>query len=298
MASRDLQRAEALGQRVGARSIYGRYQDLVADPDVDVVYVATISSLHRAHADLALSAGKPVLVEKPLALSAAEAGEVVAQARRTGLFCMEAMWMRVQPLVTHAVASAKRRDVGEVAGVYAELATVHPFDAGDRLYNHAAGGGALLDLGIYPAHFAWLLLGEPDRVIATGSLAQTGVDDSVAMQWSYSNGAFAHLAASFRRPSALGGLVAGDRGTIELGPRINRPQWLALTVDGERKELRSGNSGNGYGPEVEEVASCLRLGLHESKLAPLNDTVGVLKILDGVRSQLSVDYDLPVQNRP
>lgn len=290
VAASDPGRAAALAARLGARPVNAGYQDLFADPAVDVVYVATVSSVHHAQAVAALDAGKHVLVEKPLGMTAAEARDIACRARAVGRFCMEGMWMRMHPLIRRARELADGGTVGDVLGVHADLATAHEYLPGDRLFDPAAGGGVLLDLGVYPAHFAWLLLGQPARVRATLSFAPNGADDGVAMQWEYPGGRFAQLSASFRGPSALGGVVAGSAGSLTLGPRLNRPAELTIRLPGSEPVTESCVlPGNGFGPEIAEVARCIGAGLTESPLAPLNDSVGVLAALDLAREGAALD---------
>jgi predicted dehydrogenase len=284
IAARDPARSARLRDRVGASRISPSYQALLTDPAVDVVYVATVNIRHREHALLALDAGKNVVVEKPLAMTAAAAAEIADRAGRAGRFCMEGMWMRMHPLVRRARELVDGGAVGEVLGIRADLSSAHPYVPGDRLFDPAAGGGSLLDLGVYPAHFAWLFLGAPVGVAASLTFAPTGADDSAALQWSYPDGRFAQLYAGFRGPSALGGIVSGTSGFIQLGPRINRPRRLTVQVGQDATRTQTADSpGNGFGFEIAEVARCVRAGLTESPLAPLGDSIGVLAALDRIR---------------
>jgi predicted dehydrogenase len=289
VAARDRARAEELRAAAGGRRTSPSYRALVEDPAVDVVYVATVTSVHREHALSALDAGRHVVIEKPLAPDAAQARDVVRAARGAGRFCMEGMWMRMHPLVRRARALVGDGLVGDVLGVRAELSSPHPYAPADRLFDPAAGGGALLDLGVYPAHFAWLFLGAPTAVSAVVSWAGTGVEDGIAMQWAYPGGRFGQLYSGFRGPSALGGIVSGTSGSIQLGPRLNRPRWLSLRAGQEEPVTETRESpGNGFGFEIAEVARCIRAGVTESPLAPLAETVGVLAALDRAREAYRV----------
>jgi predicted dehydrogenase len=284
VAARDPDRAGQLRERVAGRRVSRCYQALFDDPAVDVVYIATVNSVHHEHALRALDAGKHVVVEKPFAVSAGLAREVAARAEAAGRFCMEGMWMRMHPLVRRVHALVREGGIGDLLGVRAELSTPHPYRPRDRLFDPAVGGGALLDLGVYPAHFAWMLLGAPDGVAATRTLALSGVDDSVAMQWTYQGGQFAQLFTSFRGPSALGAVISGTTGFAHLGPRLNRPRRLTVWVGPSDPVTETDNgAGNGFGPEIAEVARCIRAGATQSPLAPLDDTIGVLAALDRVR---------------
>jgi predicted dehydrogenase len=291
VAARDAARAAAFAQTWGVGRSYGSYAELLADDDVDVVYIATTHGQHHEQALAALRAGKPLLVEKAFTLNARQAREVVAEARTRRLFCMEAMWTRLNPLIRQAVEIARSGRIGDVVAVRADLSRHFPFDATHRLFDLAAGGGALLDLGIYPATVAWLFLGRPDAVQAVGSLAATGSDLTTAMQWAYADGRVAQLYCSAAGNSPAAVLVNGTAGWIRIEPRIHRPKQL-IVQDVEGQEVIDGvpPPGNGYGLEVEEVARCLRAGELESPLVPLDETVAILEVLDEARRQIGVRY--------
>ncbi len=293
VAARDGERAAAFAAEHGLARSYGSYAELVADPDVDVVYVATTNAQHHEHALLALRAGKPVLVEKAFALNAAQARDIVAAARAQQLFCMEAMWLRFNPLIRATAAIASSGRIGGVIGVRADLSRRFRYDPNHRLFDLAAGGGALLDLGVYSATFAWLLLGRPDTIAATGSLARTGADLTAALQWGYPDGRVAQVYCSAAGDSPFAALVTGTGGWISVEPRIHRPQRLVVhESDGGADEIVEvpGQPGNGFGLEIAEVARCLRAGELESPLIPLDETIAILEILDDARRQLGVHY--------
>lgn len=171
VAARDAHRAAAFAAKHGFEHGYGDYRALVADDDVDVVYLATTHPSHHDLALMAIDAGKAVLIEKPLCLNAAEARDVFAAAERAGVFAMEAMWMRTNPLIRTARQLIADGAIGELRGLRAEFAIGVPFDPRSRLYDIDNGGGGLLDLGVYPATFAHLFLGHPDEVMTAGTLA-------------------------------------------------------------------------------------------------------------------------------
>jgi predicted dehydrogenase len=288
VAARDADRAAAFAARHGVPRSYGSYAELVADPEVDVVYIATTHAQHRDNALLALRAGKPVLVEKAFTLTARQAREVVAEARARGLLCMEAMWMRVHPLIRTLQDLLAEGAIGEVVGVRADLSKHFPYDPAGRLYDPAVGGGALLDLGVYPATFAWMLLGRPDTQAVAGSLAPTGTDLTAALQWGYADGRVAQIYCSAAGYSPYAGLVTGTEGWLKLDTRVHHPTTLTFS-DGRVLEAPA-QVGNGYGYQVAEVARCLREGLRESPYVPLDDTIGILEVLDDARRQLGVHY--------
>jgi predicted dehydrogenase len=291
VAARDAGRAAAFAAARGIPRSYGSYTDLVADSAIDVVYIATTHAQHREHALLAVRAGKAVLVEKAFALNAREARDIVAEARARKLFCMEAMWTRLNPLIRQAVELTASGAIGTVLGVRTDLSKLFPYDPAHRLYDLAVGGGALLDLGVYPATVAWMLLGRPDAIQAFGTLAPTGADVTVAQQWRYAGGAVAQLYCSAAGPSPFGGLINGTDGWISIEPRLHRPQRLVVhRGDGTEVIEAPPEAGNGYLLQVAEVERCLAAGLTESEHIPLDDTIGILEVLDEARRQIGVRY--------
>jgi predicted dehydrogenase len=297
VAARSADRAEAFADRHGSTAgarprTYADYRRLVEDPDVDVVYIATTHPMHREQALLAVGAGKPVLIEKPVCLNAADTAEVFEAAAAAGVFAMEAMWMRTNPLIRQAQQLIADGAIGEVRSVRAELGLGRPFDASHRLYELANGGGALLDLGVYPATFGWLFLGKPSSVAVAGSLAPTGADATVAMQWSYSDGRDAQLWCSVPIGGPVRGLILGTEGWLETEGRFYRPTALVLRrADGARRFADPLDpSLPGYRPEIEEVERCLRAGRSASELVPPAETIEVMRLLDAARAELGVRY--------
>jgi predicted dehydrogenase len=289
VAARDAARAAAFAARFGARHSHGSYRALIEDPDVDIVYVATTHPLHREQALRAIDAGKPVLVEKPLALNAAQAREVLKAARDKGVFAMEAMWMRANPLIVRAREMVADGMIGDVVAVQADFSIEHEFDPGHRLYDLANGGGALLDLGVYPMHFAWLFLGRPDTQQVLGTLSPTGADAIVATQWGYASGATAQLRCAMTAWTPGRAVIAGTTGSISVEPWFIRPERLVVTVNGGGESRVEGEE-TGYGPQIEEVERCLREGLLESRLVPHADTIAILEMIDLARADLGVRY--------
>ena len=290
VGARDADRAHRFAAEHGAARGYATYEQVAADDQVDVVYVATTHPHHLAPALAAVRAGKHVLVEKPLALNAAQATQLFEAARAGGVFAMEAMWLRTQPLLLEVERLVGEGAIGDLVHVSAEFAVGVDYDAGHRLFDLANGGGALLDLGVYPAAFCWLFLGEPASVQVMGSLAPTGADRVVAMQWGYETGAVASIFTSSQASGPHRACLIGRDGWVEIAePFWNNPAYAVLHVAGQ-EDRRIEVASRGYAHEAEEVARCLRAGLLESPLVPHADTIGVLEILDAARSELGVTY--------
>ncbi|MEF9882613.1 Gfo/Idh/MocA family protein [Streptomyces sp. P9-A4] len=291
VASRTEASAKAFADRFGIPRAYGDWAGLFGDEDVDVVYVATPHHAHREAAGRALEAGKAVLCEKALTLNAREAGELVGLARDRGLFLMEAMWMYCNPLVLRIAELVRDGAIGEVRTVQADFGLAGPFAADHRLRDPAVGGGALLDLGVYPVSFAQLLLGEPDTVHAHALLSPEGVDLNTGMLLGWDSGASALLSCSLVADTPLTASVTGSLGRIDIPRGFFYPERFTLRRNGhEPEEFVSGNDPHSLRHEATEVMRCLRAGETESPLVPLEGSLAVMRTLDAVRDRVGVRY--------
>ncbi|MFG2334217.1 Gfo/Idh/MocA family protein [Streptomyces sp. NPDC048604] len=291
VASRSTASAREFADRFGIPRAYGDWASFAADPDVDVVYVATPHSAHRAAAGLCLEAGKPVLCEKAFTLNAREAGELVELARARGLFLMEAMWMYCSPVIRRLTELVADGAVGEIRSVHADFGLMGPFDPTHRLRDPALGGGALLDLGVYPVSFAQLLLGEPDRVQADALLSPEGVDLNTGVLLGWDSGATAQLSCSITADTPLTASVSGTAGRIEFPRGFFYPEGFVLHRPGrEPEEFTVPGRRDSLQHEAAEVMRCLRAGETESPLVPLDGTLAVMRTLDAVRERIGVRY--------
>ena len=289
VASRSEARARDFADRHGIERAYGSYVEVLADPDVDVLYVATPHAQHAAIALAALRAGKALLVEKSFTATAAGAQEVVDLARTTGTFVMEAMWTRFQPAVVRMRELIADGAIGEVRSVQADLGVQRDFDPEDRLFALELGGGALLDLGVYVVSFAQMLLGTPDTVVATGSRLPTGVDGEAALLLGYEDGRAATLLTSLRNALPGQARVFGAAGWIDVLPRFHHPETIVLHRAGHDPETITRPAlGGGYSHELAEVTTCLQQGRSESAVMPLADTLAVQSVLQSAADQLGV----------
>ncbi|MBB3676716.1 Gfo/Idh/MocA family protein [Modestobacter versicolor] len=291
VASRSLQRAQDFAGRHGIERAHGSYADVLADPEVDVLYVATPHPQHHAIALAALRAGKALLVEKAFTATVAGAREVADLSRETGVFAMEAMWTRFQPAVVRLRELIAEGAIGEVRSVQADLGVQRDFDPTDRLFAKELGGGALLDLGVYVVSFAQMLLGDPDTVTATGSTFETGVDAEVSLLLGYADGRSATLMTSLRNALPGQARVFGTAGWIDVLPRFHHPQTIVLHRAGaEPEEITLPQLGGGYSHELIEVTECVRAGRGESAVMPLADTLAVQDVLEQASGQLGVTF--------
>lgn len=292
VGSRRVEAARAFAERHGADGdgtvrAHGSYDDLAADPDVDVIYVATPHGRHLDDVRLCLAAGKHVLCEKALTMNADDSAVLVGEAQQLGLFFAEAMWMRTNPNIRRIAEVAASGELGTVRQVRAELGFVCRTDVA-RLWDPALGASALLDVGIYPLTFAHLLLGEPDHVTAAGVLSDRGVDLSGGATLTYPSGAVASIAWTQVAFGDNRAVVAGDRGRIEVPGRFHYTDRFTIVHDDDREDVSLPVTGRGYSHEIEEVARCLRAGLTESPVLPLAETVSIQRQMDTILSLIGV----------
>ena len=286
VGSRSLETARDFASTHGAGRAHGSYEELAADPDVDIVYVATPHSLHRANVELCLAAGKSVLCEKALALNAGDAEAMVATARASGLFLMEAMWMRCNPTVLAMQDAVGSGAIGDVTAAAADFGFVPDVPSTHRVFDPALGASALLDIGIYPLTFASLFLGEPERIVSTGTLSERGIDLACTSALGYADGAVASVSCTMTAATPCSAFVAGARGRIELEPRFSESRGFSLSNETGQTTYRFDVRGKGYVHEIDEVHRCLRAGRAESALVPLDDSLALMRQADLIRSQI------------
>ncbi|CCH75867.1 GFO/IDH/MOCA family oxidoreductase [Nostocoides japonicum T1-X7] len=292
VGSRDLGRARAFADEFGIGTAYGSYAELVADPSVDVVYVASPHSEHRDQTLLALDAGKHVLVEKAFARNRTEALEMVERARSRGLFLMEALWTRFLPHVDVIRRSLEEGLLGDLVTVFADHGQpLHP-GGPRRLADPVLAGGALLDLGVYPLHFADLVLGGLESVSTVGALTAEGVDAQEAMTVVGPSGALGVLHATMLAKTPTTASVVGSLARIDVdGDRFYGPSDLTLaTRGGVLDTWQPPSRDHGLHFEAAEVARCITAGRTESPLLPLDTTLRVMAAMDAVRRDLGVVY--------
>jgi predicted dehydrogenase len=290
VGSRSAERAAAFAARHGIERAHGSYAALVADPGVDVVYVASPHSEHHDHALAAIAAGKHVLVEKSFTRNASEAGQVIDAARSAGVLAMEAMWARYLPqfdVIRQLLAGGV---LGQVATVLADHGQYFDLNPVHRLFNPDLAGGAMLDLGIYPVSFASFALGTPETVTAIGSLTETGVDAQVSILLTV-GAAQATLNASLLAKTPTTASISGTSARVELSGSFYAPGILTLTaVNGTRlvRDPDPISDGGGLSYEAAELARCVAAGMTESPLLPLDETLSIMRTMDEVRRQVGV----------
>jgi predicted dehydrogenase len=271
---------------------HGSYDRFVEDEAIDVVYIATPHPLHRENTVACLRAGKAVLCEKPFAMTAKEAQEMVAVAREKRILLMEAMWTRYFPAMEKVRSILLNGELGEVRLVQADFCFQPAFDPDGRLFNRVLGGGALLDLGIYPVSLASMVFGgSPLKIVSNARIGVTGVDEQASVIMEYPEGRQAVMTFGFLFDSPKEALIGGTTGCL----RMNRPWWHPETLtwtkaDGQEKQFTCKVTGNGYGYEAIEVMDCLRAGRLESPRMPLDESISIMNTLDVIRAQWGLCY--------
>lgn len=297
VSSRSQSSADAFAAEYGVGHAYGDdggvpgYQRLLADDAVDVVYVATPHAQHHKIVLAALQAGKHVLCEKALTINAREAAELIGMARSGNLFLMEAVWSRFLPSMQRAFEIAASGELGDIHWVTADLGFPAPYSPTARLWARQDGGGALLDLSVYPLLWALGTLGFPQTVSATGVVNDDGVDAQNAMTLGYNGGAQAQLTSSLLAHGPRTATVAGSLGFLQTVGSINNPREITVASGWDDRRTETFETvGRGYTYELREVTRCIQQGLTESPVMPLDDSLNTMRLFDGVRGQLGVSY--------
>jgi len=290
VGSRTHASASAFAAGLGARA-YPSYEALVAAPDVDIVYIATPHTLHAENAMLALEAGKAVLCEKPFAMNLDQAQAVIGLARSRGLFLMEAMWTRFMP----ALAEVRRRvaagEIGEVALVQADFGFAATRDPAHRVNRRELGGGALLDLGIYPLSIASALLGPVESVRAQALMGEAGVDLTTGFSMLHRGGTMSVSNCSLRSRTPCTLSISGSLGSIRMDSMFHMARSLTVTgLDGSSRQIATPFVGNGYVHEALAAGEALRAGCIEHPLMTHEDTLAGMRVLDEIRAQIGLVY--------
>lgn len=292
VGSRLQESADRFAKTFGIATAHGSYEALVADPNVDIIYIATPHPQHGTAAKLALNAGKHILVEKPFTLNAREAAEIVDLARVKGLVVLEAMWSRFLPHMRRIREIIADGTIGEVRSITADHRQKLPDDPKHRLNALELGGGALLDLGIYPISFAWDILGKPASIKATATFRNTGADAQVATLFHYPSGAIATTLSSSDSAGPNRASVVGTKGRIEIDRVWYSPTTFRV-YDNENNVLETFDGsveGRGMQFQAEEAERLITDGLVAGQILPPSQSVDIMATLDEVRGQIGLRY--------
>ncbi|MTI61514.1 MAG: Gfo/Idh/MocA family oxidoreductase [Firmicutes bacterium] len=291
VASRSEERAKEFADCFNIQRFYSSYQELVLEQGIDVIYIATPHTYHKDNTIMCLKAGKPVLCEKPFAVNLAEAEEMVSLARSKNIFLMEAMWTRYFPVMEKVREWLAEGLIGEVKWLEADFGINKPVKPSGRLYNLELGGGALLDVGIYPVSLASMVFGrQPSSIKAIAELGETGVDEQTAVIFKYKQGKMAQLSCAIRTKTREEACITGIRGYIVI-PEFHSPSSARVYCEGRViKEFEQPLEGNGLNYEAAEVNKYLRSGKKESAVMPLKESLDIMETLDKIRDKINLRY--------
>lgn len=291
VASRDINKAKSFAEKFNASKAYDDYLQLIEDPEVDIIYIATPHAFHREQALLCLNHKKAVLCEKPMALNFKQVSEMVDAAKNNHVFLMEGMWSRFMPSINKVVELIKDDMIGPVQFIRADFGFQAPFDPQGRLFNTRLGGGSLLDVGIYPLFLTTLLLGEPSVIQSFGKLSETGADEYCSMQFQYPGGQVANIFSSITMKTSLTAEIVGTRGKIFLPAAFYKATSVTVELNnGETSSFTFPFEHNGFEYEVREVISCLDEGFLQSELIPHQTSLLLARLMDIVREQCGIVY--------
>lgn len=293
IGSRSQEKAEAFGQELDIPRRHGSYEALAADGDVDAIYVATPHPMHKDAAILCLQAGKAVLCEKPFTVNAEQAAEVIAVARQSNVFCMEAMWSRFLPSVVKAKEIADSGRLGELRMIMADFGFRAAWNPQGRLLNPELAGGGLLDVGCYAISLASLFFGQAREIASLAHIGDSGVDEQAGIVIQYDGGRIGVITTGVRIHTPMEVWLLGTEAKIHL----HHAWWCGgrLTILKEQYEqetLEPTMVGNGYNYEADEVARCVAAGRTESKVMPLDETLSIMRTLDAIRAQWGLKYPM------
>jgi predicted dehydrogenase len=291
VGSRSEETAGDFGQQFNIPRRYVGYQEMVNDPDLDIVYISSPHAMHFDHSLLAIRAGKAVLCEKPFTLNSAQAFELAQEARERRQFLMEGMWTRFFPLMTCISDLLSKEVLGEIHMLSADLGIRRSIESRDRLFKPELGGGSLLDVGVYPISLASMIFGEPDQVTGFAHFGEYGVDDRAAVVLGYPSGGLASLYMAIRTETPKEAVILGSNGSIRIHSNFVIPTRMTIHIEGEAERvIEKALEGNGMHYEAIEVMQCLSEGKTESAIMPLAESISIMKILDEIRDQWGFRY--------
>jgi len=293
VGSRRKEDAERFGKTFNIPHRHASYEALAADSDVDVVYIGTPHSFHHEHTLLFLNAGKSVLCEKPFAINAKQTQEMIDAARKNNVFLMEAHWTHFLPGMKEMQRMIREGIIGQVRMIDASFCYYKDYDSQDLAFNPDLGGGALLDVGVYPLALAHMILGFPIETKSVWIPTPDGVDGVNALLCRFENGAIGQFASAVHLRRPVEALIVGDKGWIKLTEPFYKAENLTVRIgEKEAKTYRFPVKGGGYGYEAEEVVRCLQAGKKESPVVSLDFTLKMMQMLDTIRAEWGLKYPM------
>jgi predicted dehydrogenase len=291
VGSRDEGRARQFASEYGFKKAYGSYEELAADKEVDIIYIASPHTLHYEHTMLCLKNRKAVLVEKAFSINSREAGEMLGEAEKQGVFLMEALWPPFQPLYIKTKEILNSGETGSLIHLIARFGLQAVFNPADRKFSLALGGGSLLDIGIYAVIDALWFMGVPDEVTAKATFSPTGSEESVSIIFGYKDGRMATLYSSFRTAAGIGCDLYCEKGNLHFSRGRDMSQNLTVAINGKDNiDHTFMPEGMGYHYEAMEVMKCLDEGRTESDIVPHSFTRSLMETLDRIRESAGIVF--------
>ncbi len=290
VASSDSARATEFANKYKAKNSYSNYTDLFRDPEVDLVYIA---SLHPSHAALSIEAikqGKGVLCEKPMGMNAKQVKQIIQAATESNVFLMEALWTRFNPAFEQVDQWISENKIGCLRYINATF-SFNGLDKGveSRLFNPEKGGGSLLDIGIYPLFLGYHFLGNPDSIKASAVLTKEGVDEQLGFILSYPK-AQAILYSSFTHNEDMQARICGELGEIYMNSRWHETREIKMVLNGEEYSKSFPINGKGYIYEILEANNCFRNGITQSSKWTWENSLEMAALMDAIRKQIKIVY--------
>ncbi|TYQ18349.1 UNVERIFIED_CONTAM: putative dehydrogenase [Acetivibrio alkalicellulosi] len=291
VASKTPYRSEEFAKKYDVSNYYTDYNELVKNPHVDVIYIATTHNFHYENAMLCLNNGKHVLCEKPFTINLLQAKSLINTAKEKKLFIMEAMWTKFFPCIIELNKLLNEKIIGDIRFLRADFGIRKEPDFEGRMYNPHLGGGALLDLGIYPVSFANMIFKKAPSIIRSSChLGKTGVDEHSSYYFEYDNGQIAHLFSSFITQTPHEALISGTKGYIRISDFFHPSKMILKLNDQEEKIIEAKYQSTGYNYEAREVMNCIISGKIESDIMTHAETLNIMNVLDQIREQWGLKY--------
>ena len=290
VASSSQERANAFAKEHKANTAYGKYESLYLDPLIQVVYIASVHVDHAPQSLAALEAGKAVLCEKPMGINAQEVKAMMALAKAKKVFLMEAFWTRFNPAMLEVKRQIEQGRIGDLRHVQASFAMPRwNDDPSGRLLNLTKGGGSLLDIGVYPVFLAYLLLGKPNKILATANFNDQGTETQSSIIFSYPK-TQAQLYSSLTHPFTMEAKIYGEKGELTIAPTWHESEALSWKIGDTITQEQFPKKGKGYVHEIEEVHHCLNNNMLESEQWSLKDSLNLIELMDQIRKKVGVVY--------
>ncbi|WP_336514678.1 Gfo/Idh/MocA family oxidoreductase [Pollutibacter soli] len=296
LASRSLENAKEFSEKFPAQYIHGNYEELVNNPDVDIIYIATPHGLHHEHALLCLNHKKAVLCEKAFAMNSRQVSEMIDAARKNNVFLMEAMWTKFVPHYLTTMSMINEGKLGKIRSMQVNFGFATDPSFPQRLFKPALGGGTLMDIGIYNVFLTLSVLGMPDEIDAWMKPSKEGIDEQMAVVFRYNDGSFSQMLSSFLTNLGTEADINGEKGRIKLTSRFYEPISTSIEFFPGRPDSKENipfekESGWGYQYQIRHAHDCLHKGLNESPVMSLKDSLQLMNTLDAIRAKAGLVYD-------